>query len=109
MVVNPPDDHVVFQDVFGLEFVEGIRGQIFGLITIVPESVFMRDHHVQTGLVGAFEHVESHHDGGGDALDGGIGVAEFEGVPVRLFVPGHADVLLNQLDYFTSRHQTALQ
>ena len=109
MVVIAPDDHVVLQNVFRLEFVERVFGQVLRIVAVVPEGVLMRDHHVQARGVRAFEHVESRHHRRGDALDGRIRVSDFERVPVGPLVPRCSLVLSDQLDDFTRSHQAGLQ
>jgi hypothetical protein len=93
VVVIAPHHHIVFQNEFCLEFVERVFGQILGVVAVVPVRVLVGDHHVQACRMGALEHVERRHHGGRDALHGGVGIPNLEGVPRGALVPRYSLVL----------------
>lgn len=109
VVVIAPDDHTVLQRIFGLEFVERVFGQVAGVVAVVPEGVLVGDYHVQAGLVGALQHAEGGHHRGRDAFDGGVRIAEHEGVASGTVVPRYPLVLPDELDDFAGGHAAGLQ
>jgi hypothetical protein len=64
---------------------------------VTVERGLVGDDEIVAGSGGALEYVEGRHHGRGDAGNGRIGIASFDGVD-GLRAPGDADVFLNSID-----------
>ena len=104
MIVKSQDDHIVLRAELCFELVDGIAGEVLGVVSIVPKGCLVGNDHVQAGSVGALEQVECGHEGGGDPLHFHVRIARVEHVAIRVLVPRTSEILLHHVEDIFGGH-----
>ena len=97
VVVEPPDDEIVFLDQLGLALVDRIGLDLGRAVRVAVEGRLVADDEVSARRGRALEHRHRRHDGRGDAAHGRVGIAGLERVD-GFSAPRDAEVGLNAFD-----------